>query len=72
MMVRSDGKLVMIDYGLGLCNATPEMKAVDLYVLERALLSTHTDAERLVSDFTYIVEGFSHQSLSRPHRLAVE
>lgn len=36
-----DYKLVMIDFGLSSHNQNDENKGVDLYVLERALLSTH-------------------------------
>lgn len=35
--------LIMIDFGLSSYSATPEDKGVDLYVLERALLSTHSN-----------------------------
>lgn len=34
--------LVMIDFGLATISASLEDRAVDLYVLERAILSTHT------------------------------
>ncbi|TKR88850.1 hypothetical protein L596_013029 [Steinernema carpocapsae] len=48
-------KLVMIDFGLASANPTPEDKGVDLYVLERAILSTHPFAEYL---FDAILEGY--------------
>lgn len=38
----TDYTLVMIDFGLSHYNTSPEDKGVDLYVLERALLSTHS------------------------------
>jgi TP53 regulating kinase-like protein len=38
----------MIDFGLGQMQATIEDKAVDLYVLERAFISTHPGSEHLV------------------------
>lgn len=38
----------LIDFGLGFGNALPEDKAVDLYVLERAFLSTHPNSETIV------------------------
>ena len=41
-------ELVVIDFGLGGTRALPEDKAVDLYVLERALVSTHLDAQNLL------------------------
>lgn len=40
----------MIDYGLSFASKLVEDKAVDLYVLERAFLSTHTNSETLVRD----------------------
>lgn len=38
----NDYKLIMIDFGLSSYSASHEDKGVDLYVLERALLSTHS------------------------------
>lgn len=38
-------QLTFIDFGLSYVDSTPEDKGVDLYVLERALLSTHPDTE---------------------------
>jgi TP53 regulating kinase-like protein len=51
MMLRGGekDKLVMIDFGLSFVTSLDEDKAVDLYVLERALLSTHPNSEKLVS-----------------------
>lgn len=49
VMVRQDGTLVLLDFGLSSVTAMAEDKAVDLYVLERAFLSTHPDSEDLVS-----------------------
>ncbi|KAJ8895694.1 hypothetical protein PR048_001030 [Dryococelus australis] len=48
LVMQNDGenpKLVLIDFGLSVGQATSEDKAVDLYVLERALLSTHSDID---------------------------
>lgn len=42
-------RIVLIDFGLGMTQATVEDKAVDLYVLERAFISTHPDSEILVA-----------------------
>ncbi|BBN10412.1 TP53 regulating kinase and related kinases [Marchantia polymorpha subsp. ruderalis] len=43
MLIRPDtNQLVMIDFGLSFTSALPEDKAVDLYVLERALISLHS------------------------------
>merc|ERR1712064_75847 len=38
-------KICLIDFGLGFAEGTPEDKGVDLYVLERALISTHPNTE---------------------------
>ena len=42
-------EVVLIDFGLGMMKPTMEDKAVDLYVLERAFISTHPGSEFLVS-----------------------
>lgn len=47
--------LALIDFGLASGNATPEVMAVDLYVLERAFLSTHPD---LQGTFAHIVKCY--------------
>uniref|UniRef100_A0A8C5MSP0 non-specific serine/threonine protein kinase n=1 Tax=Leptobrachium leishanense TaxID=445787 RepID=A0A8C5MSP0_9ANUR len=39
--------LVMIDFGLSFISALPEDKGVDLYVLEKAFLSTHPNTEEI-------------------------
>lgn len=41
----------MIDFGLSYQSSLLEDKAVDLYVLERALLSSHPNTEALVRIF---------------------
>eukprot|EP00004_Rigifila_ramosa_P027664 TRINITY_DN9090_c0_g1_i1.p1 TRINITY_DN9090_c0_g1~~TRINITY_DN9090_c0_g1_i1.p1 ORF type:complete len:164 (-),score=26.39 TRINITY_DN9090_c0_g1_i1:34-525(-) len=41
--------LVLIDFGLSYVSQLAEDKAVDLYVLERAFLSTHLGSQSLVS-----------------------
>lgn len=41
-------EVVFVDFGLGAMKATSEDKAVDLYVLERAFISTHPNSEDLV------------------------
>jgi TP53 regulating kinase-like protein len=41
-------EIVFIDFGLGLMNPNAEDKAVDLYVLERALFSSYPGAAELV------------------------
>ncbi|CAG0892136.1 unnamed protein product [Cyprideis torosa] len=51
-----ESELVMIDFGLSSTgSATPEDMGVDLYVLERAILSTHPKMEEL---FQRILESY--------------
>ncbi|XP_020495231.2 EKC/KEOPS complex subunit TP53RK [Labrus bergylta] len=42
-----EDELVLIDFGLSYNSALPEDKGVDLYVLEKAFLSTHPNTESL-------------------------
>ncbi|KAI5855935.1 kinase-like domain-containing protein [Tricharina praecox] len=49
-VVADGGEVVLIDLGLGSMSTAEEDKAVDLYVLERAFLSTHPKAEGLFKD----------------------
>ncbi|KAL5977501.1 hypothetical protein ACLOJK_021848 [Asimina triloba] len=50
MLIRSGtNQLVLIDFGLSYTSNLPEDKAVDLYVLERALLSMHSTCGDVVS-----------------------
>lgn len=51
----ADLKVAFIDFGLACIEVTAEDKGVDLYVLERALLSTHMVAEEL---FLYILDAY--------------
>ena len=46
--VAEDFEVVLIDFGLGSMKPSVEDKAVDLYVLERAFISTHPESESLV------------------------
>ena len=50
MVQDKDGssQIVVIDFGLGMMKPTIEDKAVDLYVLERAFMSTHPESEYVV------------------------
>lgn len=52
---RKPEMIVFIDFGLSEGNATVESKGVDLYVLERAVSSTHIGAEFF---FDSIMEGY--------------
>lgn len=49
ILVQGD-ELVLIDFGLAASSNVVEDKAVDLYVLQRAILSTHPDLPALFSD----------------------
>ncbi|CAM9239610.1 unnamed protein product [Discosporangium mesarthrocarpum] len=43
-------RIVVIDFGLSFSESLPEEKAVDLYVLEQALLLSHAGSEPLVKE----------------------
>lgn len=43
-----DSKAVIIDFGLAMISTQIDDKAVDLFVLERAFISTHPGSENLV------------------------
>ncbi|PWZ21311.1 hypothetical protein Zm00014a_028046 [Zea mays] len=45
----SNNQLVLIDFGLSFTSTIPEDKAVDLYVLERALISMHSSCGDVIS-----------------------
>ena len=47
--------IILIDFGLSFISALTEDKGVDLYVLERAFLSTHPNTEEL---FKIILESY--------------
>lgn len=47
-MLNSEKKLIVIDFGLSTQSNLAEDKAVDLYVLERAFLSSHPNSTPLV------------------------
>ena len=52
-------QLTLIDFGLSFVSGLPEDKGVDLYVLERAFLSTHPNTEEL---FKALLESYSNSS----------
>ena len=54
-----DNEIVLIDFGLGSQNASIDDKAVDLYVLERAMLATHPNTEDL---FKQILKSYGEES----------
>ncbi|XP_069507404.1 EKC/KEOPS complex subunit TP53RK isoform X1 [Ambystoma mexicanum] len=51
--------LVLIDFGLSFISALPEDKGVDLYVLEKAFLSTHPNTEDV---FEVLLKSYSSAS----------
>ncbi|CAI9589516.1 unnamed protein product [Staurois parvus] len=54
-----DLDLVLIDFGLSFISALPEDKGVDLYVLEKAFLSTHPNTEDV---FSALLNSYSASS----------
>ena len=59
MLRNQDNEIVLIDFGLGSQNASIDDKAVDLYVLERAMLATHPNTEDL---FKQILKSYGEES----------
>lgn len=55
ILKKEDDTLVLIDFGLSHFNPSIEDKAVDLYVLERAFVSTHSYYSHL---FAIILDGY--------------
>lgn len=55
----NDFELALIDFGLSFIDTSVEDKGVDLYVLERALISTHNDIPEL---FDKIYHAYKHYS----------
>lgn len=54
-----NGALTLIDFGLGFVSGLAEDKGVDLYVLERAFLSTHPRTE---GHFQLLLESYTRTS----------
>ncbi|XP_070704553.1 EKC/KEOPS complex subunit TP53RK [Pempheris klunzingeri] len=65
MLLRRGGEsdLVLIDFGLSYISALPEDKGVDLYVLEKAFLSTHPNTEAL---FEKLLKSYTASSKRSP------
>ena len=55
----NERSLTLIDFGLSFVSGLAEDKAVDLYVLERAFLSTHPNTEQL---FQALLDSYSSSS----------
>ncbi|KAL4234058.1 TP53 regulating kinase [Mactra antiquata] len=56
----SDLDIVLIDFGLSFSEGLAEDKGVDLYVFERALLSTHPNTEEL---FKVVIEAYKKENV---------
>ena len=55
-IMAKESEIIIIDFGLSFMSKNVEDMAVDLYVLEKALLSTHPDAQFL---FDVAIESYS-------------
>eukprot|EP00794_Sanderia_malayensis_P019081 gene19081-20997_t len=60
--------LVMIDFGLSFISSLAEDKGVDLYVLERAFLSTHPNTEEI---FKVFLKSYVDNSKSNSAKAAI-
>ncbi|KAL5561722.1 hypothetical protein UlMin_031469 [Ulmus minor] len=71
MLIRNDtNQLVLIDFGLSFTSTLPEDKAVDLYVLERALLSMHSSCGNVMDRILAAYRKSSKQWSSTLNKLA--
>ncbi|KAL2535423.1 Protein kinase superfamily protein [Forsythia ovata] len=71
MLIRSGtNQLVLIDFGLSFTSTLPEDKAVDLYVLERALLSMHSSCGNVMDRILAAYRKSSRQWSSTLNKLA--
>ncbi|CAN0928083.1 EKC/KEOPS complex subunit bud32 [Linum grandiflorum] len=69
MLIRNGtNRFVLVDFGLSFTSTLPEDKAVDLYVLERALLSMHSSCgnvmDRILAAYKAVV-SYIQQASSR-------
>ncbi|KAJ6817724.1 EKC/KEOPS complex subunit bud32 [Iris pallida] len=67
---RETNQLVLIDFGLSFTSTLPEDKAVDLYVLERALLSMHSSCGNVMDKILSAYRKSSKQWSSTLNKLA--
>ncbi|KAG0467769.1 hypothetical protein HPP92_017097 [Vanilla planifolia] len=71
MIIRKGtNQLVLIDFGLSFTSTIPEDKAVDLYVLERALLSMHSSCGNVMDRILSSYRKSSKQWSSTLNKLA--
>jgi TP53 regulating kinase-like protein len=57
LIIDSESRLWLVDFGLSEMNATVEMKGVDLHLIHRALETTHWDLQELMLKAT--LKGYS-------------
>ncbi|XVE73089.1 hypothetical protein DITRI_Ditri11bG0089700 [Diplodiscus trichospermus] len=71
MLIRNGtNQLVLIDFGLSFTSTLPEDKAVDLYVLERALVSMHSSCGNVMDLILAAYKKTSRQWSSTFNKLA--
>ncbi|GKU86550.1 hypothetical protein SLEP1_g1062 [Rubroshorea leprosula] len=71
MLIRDgSNQLVLIDFGLSFTSTLPEDKAVDLYVLERALVSMHSSCGNVMDRILAAYKKTSKQWSSTFNKLA--
>lgn len=71
MLIQSGtNRLVLIDFGLSFTSTIPEDKAVDLYVLERALLSMHSSCGNVMDRILTAYRRSSKQWSATLNKLA--
>ncbi|KAK7299855.1 hypothetical protein RJT34_10683 [Clitoria ternatea] len=71
MLLKNDtNQLVLIDFGLSFTSTLPEDKAVDLYVLERALISMHSSCGGVMDQILTAYRKSSKQWSSTLNKLA--
>ncbi|KAJ7977360.1 EKC/KEOPS complex subunit bud32 [Quillaja saponaria] len=70
LLNNSTNQLVLIDFGLSFTSTLPEDKAVDLYVLERALLSMHSSCGNVMDRILAAYRKSSKQWSSTLNKLA--
>lgn len=62
------GSLILIDFGLSFVSSMAEDKGVDLYVLERAFLSTHPNTEDI---FAKLIESYKENSSEKSSKAVI-
>ncbi|XP_028804091.1 EKC/KEOPS complex subunit bud32 isoform X2 [Neltuma alba] len=70
LLKNGTNQLVLIDFGLSFISTLPEDKAVDLYVLERALLSMHSSCGNVMDRILAAYRKSSKQWSSTLNKLA--